>query len=52
MNWFQEEVWNYMTYQYLLHFTSPLWYEHEQILVYLHTGSRNHAVLLIDIWYF
>ena len=32
----------------LLHFTSPLWYGHEQILVYLHTGCRNHAVLLND----
>jgi len=49
LNLFQEEVWNYMTYQYLLHFTSPLWYGHEQILVYLYTGSRNHAVLLIYI---
>jgi hypothetical protein len=49
MNCFQEEVWNYMTYQYLLHFTSPFWYGHEQILVYLHTGSRKHEVLLIDI---
>jgi len=49
LNWFQEEVWNYMTYQYLLYFTSPLWYGHEQILVHLHTGSRNHVVLLIDI---
>jgi hypothetical protein len=49
LKWFQEEVWNYMTYQYLLDFTSPLLYGHEQILVYLHIGSRNHAVLLIDI---
>jgi hypothetical protein len=49
LNWFQEEVRNYMTYQYLLHFTSPLWYEHEHTLVYLHNGSRNHAVLLIDV---
>jgi len=49
LNWFKEEVWNCMTYQYLLHITSPLWHGHEQILVYLYTGSRNHAVLLIDI---
>lgn len=49
LNWFQEEVWNYMTYQYLLHFTSPLWYGHERILAYLYTGPRNHAVLLNDL---